>query len=272
MKIKVLPFIIITSVLLSMGYMGIKSIDASIENIENSDEILQVEQDNSNLSLTNSAVSQESGTKESTTSQTENQEEINTALIEGVPHIQQMPELARGCEVTSLAMLLQYAGVSVDKMTLAREINKVPFRDQNGVRGNPNDGFVGDVYSFENSGYGVYHGPIAELAENYLPSRIIDLTGEGINSVYNQVNDGYPVWVITNSRFSLLPEEEFSIWDTNTGKVQITYREHSVLVVGYDENYVYLNDPLADKSYTSVPRASFEASWIQMGGQAISYR
>jgi len=52
----------------------------------------------------------------------------------------------------------------------------------------------------------------------------------------------------------------------------ISYREHSVLVVGYDENNVYIKDPLADQPYTAVSRDSFEDSWIQMGKQAISYR
>ncbi|WP_412759078.1 C39 family peptidase [Neobacillus cucumis] len=193
-------------------------------------------------------------------------------VINDVPHIQQMPELPRGCEVTSLTMLLQYAGVSVDKMKLATEINTVPFRDQNGVHGNPNEGFVGDMYSFDNSGYGVYHDPIVDLAETYLPGRIIDLTGQSIDSVYKMIKSGSPVWVITNSRFASLPQSEFSVWNTQTGTVQITYREHSVLVVGYDDNYVYINDPLTDQSYKAVPRGSFEESWVQMGKQAVSYQ
>jgi len=86
------------------------------------------------------------------------------------------------------------------------------------------------------------------------------------------IKQGSPVWVITNSRFSSLPESEFSVWNTATGSVQITYREHSVLVVGYDDNYVYFNDPLADQAYKAVSRESFEESWVQMGSQAISYQ
>lgn len=68
------------------------------------------------------------------------------AMIEDVPFIKQLPELPRGCEVTSLAMLLQYKGVQVDKMQLASEIHRVPF-EQNGVRGNPYEGFVGNIYT-----------------------------------------------------------------------------------------------------------------------------
>ena len=44
-------------------------------------------------------------------------------ILANVPLIQQLRD--RGCEVTSLAMMLQYAGVSVDKMTLANEIKKL---------------------------------------------------------------------------------------------------------------------------------------------------
>jgi uncharacterized protein YvpB len=190
-------------------------------------------------------------------------------IIDGVPHISQLPELQRGCEVTSLAMLLQYEGIAADKMTLAKQIHKIPFRDANYVRGNPYDGFVGDIYTFSNSGYGVYHGPVAKLAENYLPGKINDITGQTVNAVYSMIDSGSPAWVITNSTFAPLTESEFSVWDTNTGKVKITYKEHSVLIVGYDEQSIYINDPLANEPYIAVPRKAFEQAWVQMGSQAI---
>ncbi|WLR54072.1 C39 family peptidase [Mesobacillus subterraneus] len=139
-------------------------------------------------------------------------------MIEGVPHISQLPELQRGCEVTSLTMLLQYKGIQTDKMTLAKQIHKIPFRDENYVRGNPYDGFVGDIYAFSKSGYGVYHVPVANLAENYLPGAIKDITGKSIHDVYQLIDNDSPVWVITNSTFAPLPESEFTIWKTNTGK------------------------------------------------------
>jgi uncharacterized protein YvpB len=191
------------------------------------------------------------------------------SMIDGVPHISQLPELQRGCEVTSLSMLLQFEGIAVDKMTLAEQIHKIPFRDANYVRSNPYDGFVGDIYTFSKSGYGVYHGPVANLAENYLPGQIKDITGQPIDAVYDLIDNGSPVWVITNSTFAPLPESEFTIWETNTGKVKITYREHSVLIVGYDEESIYINDPLASNGYKAVSRTPFEQAWKQMGSQAI---
>lgn len=200
------------------------------------------------------------------------QEFINTEekrMIEGVPHVSQLPELQRGCEVTSLTMLLQYEGISADKMTLAKQIHKIPFRDANYVRGNPYDGFVGDIYTFSKSGYGVYHGPVAKLAESYLPGKIKDITGQTIDGVYELIDSGSPVWVIINSTFAPLPESEFTVWKTNSGNVKITYREHSVLIVGYDEKSIYVNDPLASGGYKAVPRTSFEKAWVQMGSQAI---
>ncbi|WLR54073.1 C39 family peptidase [Mesobacillus subterraneus] len=51
--------------------------------------------------------------------------------------------------------------------------------------------------------------------------------------------------------------------------MKITYREHSVLIVGYDEESIYVNDPLDSDGYKAVPRVPFEKAWVQMGSQAI---
>ncbi|MGE7863937.1 C39 family peptidase [Bacillus mobilis] len=191
-------------------------------------------------------------------------------ILPNVPLIQQLPELDRGCEVTSLAMLLQYAGVSVDKMQLASEIKKVNFLDDS-VRGNPNEGFVGNIYTFSESGYGVYHEPLFQLAKKYLPNKVVDLTGKSIEEMYKSVKSGQPVVMITNATFAPLDEDEFTTWETNSGDVSITYNEHCVVLVGYDKKFVYIRDPLSDSLDVKVPRDSFEKAWMQMGSQAISY-
>ncbi|OTX35645.1 hypothetical protein BK717_13830 [Bacillus thuringiensis serovar malayensis] len=191
-------------------------------------------------------------------------------LLSNVPLIQQLPELDRGCEVTSLAMMLQYAGVSVDKMKLANEIKKVDFM-VDGVRGNPNEGFVGNIYTFSESGYGVYHGPLFQLAKKYLSNKAVDLTGKSIEEMYKSVKAGQPVVMITNATYAPLDEDEFTTWKTNSGDVSITYNEHCVVLIGYDKESVYIRDPLDDSLDVKVPRENFEQAWVQMGSQAISY-
>ncbi|WP_342773932.1 C39 family peptidase [Mesobacillus subterraneus] len=195
-------------------------------------------------------------------------EQKNEAKI-NAPHISQLPELERGCEVTTLAMLLQHAGEDVDKMELFEEIEKVPF-EREGKRGHPSEGFVGNMETMDEPGLGVYHGPVAELAEKYLPDKIEDLTGEDFEKVLEHVADGRPVWVLVTSTFDVVPEEEWETWDTNEGKEKITYIWHSVLVTGFDEEYIYVNDPLEGKN-DQLPREQFIAGWEQFGSQAITY-
>ncbi|MCO7124989.1 C39 family peptidase [Sporolactobacillus shoreicorticis] len=187
------------------------------------------------------------------------------------PFILQKPELPRGCEVTSLAMLLQKAGIRVGKMELAREIKHVPYY-QNRQFGNPNEGFVGSMEDAKKRGYGVYHEPLAQLGRRYLPSRIIDLSDKSFDAVFAQLNDGIPVVVITNVTFKPLAKNYFHYWRTSSGgTVKVTNQEHAVLITGYDQNKIIVNDPLRGKN-TITDRASFIKAWEQMGGQAISYR
>lgn len=191
------------------------------------------------------------------------------------PVIPQFPELARGCEVTSLAMLLQHAGVDTDKMVLAKEIKKNPaqFKESGGkiYFGDPHDGFVGDIYTFNKPGLGVYHKPIKQLAESYLPGQVYDITGSDFQELKIHLSDSRPVWVIINAEYKKLPDSYFQTWHTPNGEIRITFKEHSVLVTGYDQDFVYFNDPLTGLKNKKAPMKDFEDSWVQMGRQAITY-
>jgi uncharacterized protein YvpB len=195
---------------------------------------------------------------------------MNKRIVLEAPHILQNPELPRGCEVTSLAMLLSCAGVHTDKMELANKIQKVPF-ESDGLNGNMNKGFVGDMYSFNKPGLGVFVNPVYKLGLTYLPE-LINLTGGEPRDIYNMIDEGSPVWVIINDTFAVLPDDRFETWYTDDGPMQVTYAEHSVLVTGYSKKYVYVNDPLYLEANRRIKRKDFEEAWIQMGRQALSYK
>lgn len=201
---------------------------------------------------------------------------IKEKVLLDAPIIKQFPELPRGCEVTSLAMLLQYNGIETNKMDLAAKITKdpIPLRRENGriYWGNPNNGFIGDMYSYSNPGYGVYHQPIKALAEQFLPGQIIDLTGREFVELKTYLSLDIPIWVIINTTFKKLPENAFETWETPDGEVKVTYKEHSVLITGYDEKKIYFNDPLTGIKNRSVSTDDFIEAWKQMGSQAITYQ
>jgi len=188
------------------------------------------------------------------------------SILLDVPLLNQMdqPQLYNGCEVTSLAMILNYQGIKVTKNELAEKIKTVPLTYPNGKKGNPNAGFVGDMAN--GPGLGVYNGPVLELAQKYVGNRAVNLTNSSFTEVLKKVGQGLPVWIITTSSFT--PVSVFQTWDTPQGKIDITFSEHSVAITGYDENYIYVNDPYGEKN-KKLNRENFIKAWEQMGKQAI---
>jgi uncharacterized protein YvpB len=191
---------------------------------------------------------------------------LANGILLDVPLLNQMaaPRLFNGCEVTSLAMLLQFHGVDVSKNELASKIPRVPLKYQDGKRGNPNIGFVGNM---ENGpGLGVYHEPIFQLADTYAPGRVEDLTKQPFSLVMEKLAAGLPVWVIITANFA--PTTEMRTWTTPQGPVDITFKMHSVVITGYDEDNLYVNDPYGVKN-RKVNKESFIQAWEQMGSQAV---
>lgn len=190
----------------------------------------------------------------------------NEKIVLDVPLLKQMdaPRLYNGCEVTSLAMLLQFEGLSVSKNELATKITRVPLNYQDGKNGNPNVGFVGNME--DGPGLGVYHEPIFKLAQSYVNGRAEDLTKQPFSVVVEKLAAGSPVWVITTSSFA--PTSEFKTWSTPQGPVEITFKMHSVVITGYDQDSIYINDPYGGKN-KKINKESFIKAWEQMGSQAI---
>lgn len=184
-----------------------------------------------------------------------------------VPEINQMPDLPNGCEVTSLAMLLQYYKINVSKDTLAQNIAHVDSYTSNGkMRGNPHQGFVGSM-SVQNAGWCVYNEPLYNVALKYT-NRIQNYTGHNFIEVLKLVSDGHPVMIITTLKFNRV--HDMQTWTTPQGKVKVTPSSHACVITGYNKKTkkVYVNDPYGIKN-RAVSWDNIEASYNQQGKQAL---
>ncbi|MDQ6596782.1 C39 family peptidase [Bacillus salipaludis] len=191
-----------------------------------------------------------------------------------VPLIRQNPELRYGCEVTSLTMVLQYAGVKTDKMELYRLIKKDsdPLVKTNGdIRrwGNPAEGFVGDMTG-KTPGYAVFDRPMVQLINQKLPGRAINLTNQTFERVLQHVSDGYPVVVWTTGDYRL--PDRWESWYHGQQYIKTPLDLHAVVLVGYDRNFVYLNDPLSGRKQVRVGKDRFISSWKALNCRAVSYK
>lgn len=195
----------------------------------------------------------------------------------------QLPALPNGCEVTSLSMLLGAVGHPISKMTLAAEAPRdtTPYvlKEQPGFKGNPlmevtswgnpNVGFVGSMSQKDGElGYGIYHGPVAELLNEVLPGQALDLTGASFSTILDYVAHGDPVEVWTTINF--MPTNEWVTWQTPEGPFTATPMEHAVLVVGYTPTTLLVNNPYTGEAAQSVNRTDFIAAWKQLGEQAVT--
>lgn len=184
-----------------------------------------------------------------------------------VPEINQLPDLPNGCEVTSLAMLLQYNKINVSKNELAENIAHVDSYTSDGkMRGNPHQGFVGSM-SVQNAGWCVYNEPLYNVALKYT-NHIQNYTGHNFTEVLKLVSDGHPVLIITTLKFNRV--HDMQTWTTPQGKVKVTPSSHACVITGYNKKTkkVYVNDPYGIKN-RAVDWDNIEASYNQQGKQAL---
>jgi uncharacterized protein YvpB len=156
------------------------------------------------------------------------------------PYISQLPDMPFGCEVVSVTMMLNFAGIDVTKEELAA---RLPYA------GDPNEGFTGSLYDVNIYGAGgvVWPPALLELVRERCGSAI-DLTGESWEIVRGFIDQNRPVCV----------------WLTSEGL------DHTVLLTGYSDTAVWVNDPLVDKD-VMLDIDTFLRFWEGNGYRALSY-
>jgi len=164
-----------------------------------------------------------------------------------VPYIDQSVKYPTGCESVSTVMLLQYLGydISVDKF-IADYLEMKAFEEREGqlFGADPNLYFCGSPY--DKDSFGCYAPVICKALEKAIGDKYEtrNETNTSVDELIRKYIDAdMPVifWACINMRepivgpeWKLFDSEEVFTWISN---------EHCMLLVGYDEEGYYFNDP-----------------------------
>ncbi len=189
-----------------------------------------------------------------------------------VPLLCQYPSYPTGCEVTAAVMALRYADENVTIESFIQ--NHLPCsRDFYHYDGkfygpSPYQYFLGDPRSKQS--YGCMAPVIEQAMMQFLgsPKRVVNVTGTDLETLcHRYIDAGTPVifWAsigmspILQGRQWTLPDGTLYTWPSG---------EHCLLLVGYDNDHYYCNDPTTGKR-TAYDRQITEQRYATMGKQAL---
>ena len=189
-----------------------------------------------------------------------------SASIEGVIPLNQYPDLPTGCEVTSLAMALTFAGYDdVDAVTLAKK--HLPKGKMEDKHANPYEVFIGDP---EDPGsFGCYAPVIVTCAERF-GAEAEDISACSLDTMLSYVAEGTPVIVWATSGMVKTAEGTYRYTRPDGEEENWKNMEHCLLMTGYDinENTVQMADPEKGELVT-YRMTVFLKRWEEQGCQAV---
>lgn len=196
------------------------------------------------------------------------EKKIESKKIIDFSPISQYPELPTGCEVTSLAMVLNHYGVQCNKCEIADTyLSKGPVGTVDF-----NKAFEGDPRDADS--YGCYANVIVEAAKRIIYSKhanlsVKDCTGTELKTLFRYVKKDIPVivWGTQNCQ-----KGHYSVtWHVDGEDLTWFTPEHCMVLVGYDNTYVWVADPMHGdiRSYSI---STFEKCYNSLYKQSIVIR
>ena len=195
------------------------------------------------------------------------------------PCLDQTTRWVNGCESVSAVMLLRTMGVSIDPDAfIAQDLSKAPLKETNGTLcgPDPHEVYAGDPCG--PTGFGCYAPCIAQAVQHALDRtgavdwfQVVDETGTPAEQLCRHIDAGLPVVFWTTLDFDPAPKGE-THWKLPDG-TDFAWRngEHCVLLVGYDADHYWFNDPHG-KGLCKVPKAQAEQCHALQGAYAVALR
>lgn len=194
-----------------------------------------------------------------------------TYMINNFPTYSQFPNYPNGCESIALYTLLKYYKVNVTPEAIVNRLKKgdgLHWEGNTLYGGNPEIEFVGDPRA--KNGYGVYQKPIIDVA-NYYKSGMVDYTGHSLNQVLELVKNGTPIQVWASIGMQDTGVCVSWTYKPTGRKINWICRLHSMVIVGFNSNYVYVSDPYEGK-IVKYSRSQFQKMFNFFGKRAIYYK
>lgn len=145
-----------------------------------------------------------------------------------LPVVYHKQEHSLSCEIAALKMALSGVGVDVPENELIQKLRFDPTSRSKGIWGDPYTGFVGDIDGkMGKTGYGVYWQPVADVANNYVYSEVIENASPQI--LAEHLLEGRPiVW------WGYFGRGKKINWQTPVGKkIEAVDGEHARTLVGF---------------------------------------
>lgn len=197
-------------------------------------------------------------------------------ILKNVPYLNQFSlGYPTGCEAVSATMLLNYTGYNVSASQVVNAtptVTKGKYYDNSTnfyYGGNPFKVFVGHPSIGKSKGsYGCFAEPIVTAMKKFAGNKVKNISGCSGNTLFEYINSGKPViaWGIKNAGN---PEKGVTWkYPDGSGSFEEIVGEHCFVLIGYDNEYVYLNDPSVGKN-AKQPKSKFISNWKKLYSQAI---
>ena len=196
-------------------------------------------------------------------------------IIKNVPVFSQLPDYPTGCETVSTVMALRYAGYNISASRFIDEYlpQSNEFKNINGVNygPDPEESFVGSPRTA--GGYGCFAPVIEKALKAYIGNddAVANASGSSLNELCEKyVSKNVPVIIwVSISMQEVYSSEKWTLGDGST--FSWPANEHCMLLIGFDDEYCYLNDPLVGKT-VKYDKKLTEKRYCKLGKQAVAIK